>query len=233
AVLVPVLRLRHAGDYVHRHVAVLGQAAQAAEYLPAADVRQQDVEHHRDEALALQQADGLLAAAAVHAGEAVGLGLLGDHRGEVGVVLDDQHGRAAAAALWRRRQRVLGRPRRLQGRHRQAHDEARALPRCALQGDVAAQHLDQLAGDGQPQAGAAEAPTGGAVDLLEGLEDPLVLGRVDADAAVADDELQGLALLVQGYRRAVYGQLHFAVLGELEGIGQQVAQDLLQAPAVA
>ena len=232
AIAVPVLRLRHAGDDMYRHIAMLQQATQAPVDLPAADIRQENVEDHRDETLALQQGDGLLAGAAVHAGETMGLGLLGDHRGKVGVVLDDQHGRATARTQRRGIGRIVLAPGRLQGQHRQTHDEARALPRSTLQADLPAQYLDQLASDGQPQPGTAKAPAGGAVDLLEGLEDALMLRWVDADAAVANDELQGLALLVQRHRRVADGQLHLAMLGELEGVGQQVAQDLLQAPTV-
>ncbi|MCY1512553.1 hypothetical protein D9M68_470160 [compost metagenome] len=97
-VLVPVLGLGHAGDDVHRGGAVIGLAAQAAVDLPAADIGQQDVEDDRRETLVLEQADRLLAAAAVDAGEAVGLGFLGYHRGEVDVVFDYQHRGALATA---------------------------------------------------------------------------------------------------------------------------------------
>ena len=180
---------------MHRHIAMLQQATQAPVDLPATDIRQEDVEDHCDETLVLQQGDSLLAGAAVHAGETMGLGLLGDHRGKVGVVLDDQHGRATARTLRRGIGRIVLAPGRLQGQHRQTHDEARALPRSTLQADLPAQYLDQLASDGQPQPGTTEAPAGGAVDLLEGLEDALMLRRV-CRADSAEELVRMLDILV-------------------------------------
>jgi hypothetical protein len=58
---------------------------------------------------------------------------------------------------------------------RQVQREGAALARRAGQADLAAQQLGQLAADRQAQAGAAVLAAGGAVGLLEGLEDDLLL----------------------------------------------------------
>jgi hypothetical protein len=48
----------------------------------------------------------------------------------------------------------------------------------------------RCAGDREPQPGAAEAAGGGAVGLLEGLEDLAELGLAHADAGVRDGQQQ-------------------------------------------
>ena len=56
--------------------------------------------------------------------------------------------------------------------------ERRPAARLALDADPAAHELDEAPADGQPQAGAAEAPRGGSVGLREGLEQHVdLLGR--------------------------------------------------------
>src|SRR5205814_10465111 len=71
---------------------------------------------------------------------------------------------------------------------RQIEHEGAARSGDALDRDLAAEQCRQLAADGQPEAGAAEATTGRAVRLLERLEDDLLLVRGNADAGVRDDE---------------------------------------------
>src|SRR5262249_56238819 len=67
----------------------------------------------------------------------------------------------------------------------------RAAPAdVALDPDAAAHQLDQPGGDGQPEAGAAILPRRGAVRLGERGEDRLPLVRRDADAGVANLEVQ-------------------------------------------
>ncbi|MCY1520765.1 hypothetical protein D9M68_555520 [compost metagenome] len=96
--------------------------------------------------------------------------------------------------------------------------------------DLPTHHLDQVLADHQSEAGASVDAGGGCVALGEGLEQVgQALGR-DADAGVGDAETQlGRRLrLVQPA-----AQFDLAVLGELEGVGQQVEQDLAQADHVA
>ena len=52
--------------------------------------------------------------------------------------------------------------------------------------DLAAERLDELPGDRQPEPGAAVPPRGGGVGLGEGVEEPLACRRRDADAGVGD-----------------------------------------------
>ncbi|CAM5596205.1 hypothetical protein KAURM247S_05187 [Kitasatospora aureofaciens] len=107
----------------------------------------------------------------------------------------------------------------------------------ALDGDGAAEQEGDLTADGQPEAGAAVLAAGGAVGLLEGAEDGLqVLGR-DPDAGVghAEGEHRAAAPYAVGQFRVGGGldaQLDPAVFGELDGVGQQVAQHLAQAVVV-
>ena len=98
-----------------------------------------------------------------------------------------------------------------------------------------AQHAGQLLGDRQPQPGAAVLAAGGAVGLLERLEDHLQLAVGDADAGVAHRERDDHRRRVQR-RHAVHGaRRHRRHLegdvpgvGELHRVRQQVAQHLLQ-----
>jgi hypothetical protein len=62
---------------------------------------------------------------------------------------------------------------------------------------LAAQQAGDLAADRQAQARAAVLAAGGAVGLLEGLEDDPLLVLGNADAGVGDREGQHLARLVQ------------------------------------
>src|SRR5690606_547210 len=90
--------------------------------------------------------------------------------------------------------------------------------------------------DRQPEAGAAVEPARRRVGLLERLEDePLLLG-LDPDAGVADGEGddRGRAyerLALERLRVALERDLeaHAARLGELEGVREQVLEDLLEA----
>src|SRR5882762_1395355 len=85
-------------------------------------------------------------------------------------------------------------------------------------------------------AGGALTTAGSTVRLLESLKDDLLLVRGDTDAAVRNHEgnhLCGLVQLRAARRPAALGghdsQLYGALGGELEGVRQQVLQNLLQA----
>ncbi len=109
---------------------------------------------------------------------------------------------------------------------RQHQGEGAALARLAGHADIAAEQGGQVAGDRQAEAGAAIAAVGGAVGLAEGFEDALLLVRGNPDARVTHGKGNALA------RRAGYRQAHVALLGELDRVGQQILEDLLQALAV-
>ena len=76
------------------------------------------------------------------------------------------------------------------GGQRQRHREPERAARAglAVDPDRAAHRGDQLAGDGEPEAGAAELAGGRGVGLGEGVEQPLTVLVVDADAGVGDLE---------------------------------------------
>src|SRR5688572_7413625 len=120
-------------------------------------------------------------------------------------------------------------------RDRQVQREAAALARRALDGDLAAEQAADLATDRQAEPGAAVLAACRAVGLLEGLEDDAQLVGRNTDARVGDR--------VRGYNRrgterrvrrtpaaarAPDRQLDAALVRELEGVRQQVLQNLQQ-----
>src|SRR3954466_705470 len=118
---------------------------------------------------------------------------------------------------------------------RQIEGEGRSLARRALDVDLAAEEPRDLPTDREAEPRAAVLAAGGPVRLLERLEDDLLLVVRDADAGVLDVErdhrpgreqrgrLEPAAVLDRLY---AYG--HGPFLCELEGIREEVLQDLLQ-----
>src|SRR3546814_6752931 len=99
--------------------------------------------------------------------------------------------------------------------------------RCALVTGVQTCALpilqfDQGADQRQAKARALEAAVQLALDLHEGFEHPLLVGRRNADASVAHRQLQAIRgpLDLDGDLAARFGELH--------RVGQQVQQDLLR-----
>ena len=86
--------------------------------------------------------------------------------------------------------------------------------------------LHQLAGDGGAKAGAAKAARHAGVGLGERGEDAVQPVGGNADAGVAHRQLQLAAVLA-------YRQRDAAALGELDGVAQQVGEDLPHAQRVA
>ena len=123
---------------------------------------------------------------------------------------------------------------------RQVERERAALAGRADQPDLAAEQRRQLAADREAEAGAAVLAAGAGVGLLERLEDqPLLLGR-DADAGVGDldrdralHEPQNRMIRRPSGDHRLHPHRHLALRGELEGVRQQVLQNLLQALGVA
>ncbi|MNJ38136.1 hypothetical protein D3C77_329770 [compost metagenome] len=109
---------------------------------------------------------------------------------------------------------------------RQDQAEYTAFASAAVDTDLATEQACQIARDRQAQAGAAITPIGGAIGLVEGFEDTLLLVGGDANAAVAHREDH------TGARLIADRQANLPVLGEFHGIGQQVLENLLQALAV-
>ena len=122
---------------------------------------------------------------------------------------------------------------------RQVQRERAALAGGAAEADFAAQHPGDFTADRQPQARAAVLAAGRPVRLLERLEDDLLLFGRDADAGVANAEGEHRLGMVEplvlrapppAHRRDL--QRHTPALGELEGVGQQVLENLLEALGV-
>src|SRR5580693_3788878 len=118
---------------------------------------------------------------------------------------------------------------------RQEERERAALAGGRDELDLAAEHARDLPADREPEAGAAVLAAGRAVRLLERLEDDLLLVGLDADARVADGERDGAPgareALVLRAPAGVDGldlERHPPALGELEGVGEQVLDDLLE-----
>src|ERR1022692_4040802 len=70
----------------------------------------------------------------------------------------------------------------------QVHGERAALSERALEGELAAEQMNDLAADRKAQSGTAVLAGRSAVGLREGLEDAVLQPRLDADAGVADAE---------------------------------------------
>ena len=118
---------------------------------------------------------------------------------------------------------------------RQVERECAADARRAAQLDFAAEQARQLAADRKPQSGAAIFAAGAGVGLLECLENDLLLLGRNADAGIGDLEGDdGLRLAENRVcrgpadRRGRNLELNAAAVGELERVGQQVLQHLLQ-----
>ena len=112
------------------------------------------------------------------------------------------------------------------------------FPSSLVEGELAAEQIDQIAADREAEAGSAVLASGGAVSLRERLEDRRLQLLLDPDAGIADgqrDDRAGLAeALVAGLQPPSWRELqrHLAVVGELEGVREQVVEDLAQAVSV-
>src|SRR6185312_13144190 len=98
--------------------------------------------------------------------------------------------------------------------------EGRPASRRAHQLDPAAEQRGERARQTQSETAAVHAPLQAAVDLRELLEDALLIRGRDADAGVPDIEAHRVSDL-DARRHA-----DLAALGELDGVRQQVAQNL-------
>ena len=108
--------------------------------------------------------------------------------------------------------------------------EHAALAELAGGDDVAAHQAGEIAADGEPEARATELARGRAVGLGEWIEYRFHLVRRDTDAVV--HHVDGEARLVTG-RAHVQNYFDAAFIGKLDGVGDQVGDDLAQARGIA
>src|SRR5262245_38334660 len=102
--------------------------------------------------------------------------------------------------------------------------------------DLAAEQVRQLAADREAEAGSTVLAAGAGIGLLERLEDDLLLLERDADAGIGHFERDYGRRLAQhrmigapAAERQRHVEAHAAVLGELEGVREQILEYLLQA----
>src|SRR5712691_1687414 len=97
----------------------------------------------------------------------------------------------------------------------------------AFDPDAAAVHFDDVLGDGEAQAGAAELAGARSVDAIEALEDARLVGGGDADAGIGDGE--------DDFGAAGFGADRDLAARErvLRGVVEQILQDFREAAAVA
>ncbi len=109
---------------------------------------------------------------------------------------------------------------------RQREPEAAANTGRAVDAYLAVHLFDQLAGDGQAKARAAELPGGRAVGLGEGLEDAFQVLAGDADAGIGDPEHQPRVRIATS--DGVDLDPDFAGRGEFDRVADQIGQYLAE-----
>ncbi len=100
-----------------------------------------------------------------------------------------------------------------------------------MHANLAAHAQDQLPGDRQAQPGAAVAPRGGAVGLGEFLEEFGEGFGTHPDARVPHGKAQGR--LGRAARDAFEADVDGAGIGELQGVADQIDEDLLEPTGIA
>src|SRR6185436_12533888 len=109
--------------------------------------------------------------------------------------------------------------------------ERAARADLGLDRDPAAHQVEQAAADRQAEARAAVTAADAAVGLAEALEERGQRRLVDADAGVRDGDLEEDAIVAE--LAVVDLDHHRALLGELDGVADQVEEHLAHPPFVA
>src|SRR5258708_16931 len=92
--------------------------------------------------------------------------------------------------------------------------------RLTLNPDPATHHFNDPRADRQTQAGAPKSARGRSVSLREGPKNDILFFRRDANASVSHQEFQRHALIRRFH--TADAKAHFAALGKLDGIPQQI-----------
>ncbi len=106
-----------------------------------------------------------------------------------------------------------------------------AFVRDAVDADLAAHLLDQPLGDDQPETGPTGLARQGVVRLAERLEERahVLVGQPDAGVLHADAQLRAVGPLILDHGAHDDG----ALVGELDGVADQVGQHLLEPQRIA
>ena len=113
------------------------------------------------------------------------------------------------------------------------YDEFAALARFAFDRDGAAHHIHDVLGDGHTQAGTLNAADGGAFLPAERLKDVLLELFAHTNAIVLDAELIAATALGRTVLLGNADADRTACGSELDGVGQNVQQDLVQPGLIA
>src|SRR5216684_7956749 len=105
--------------------------------------------------------------------------------------------------------------------------ESTALAQSALEPDAPTHAIDQLRDDRQAQPSATKPPAGRNISLRKSFEDELLFFRRNSDPCIGDAEVQNNAILVLRLFAHLYDNA--AALGKLEGIADEIEENLSQA----
>ena len=100
-----------------------------------------------------------------------------------------------------------------------------------MEGDIAAHLAHQFLRDHQPQPCAAVASGDAGIGLAEGLEQTGLIALRNTDAGIANLDLNLYLVIADG--ALFYQHVNVAVFGELDGVTDQIGNDLLQTQRVA
>src|SRR5438093_905909 len=89
---------------------------------------------------------------------------------------------------------------------------------------IACAKASQAGGDAETESGASESARSGAIDLGESIKDFSLLFQGDADTCIGNAEMQ--ANMLGGVPFTSHANHDFALMGELDGIAEEVEQDL-------
>ncbi len=237
--ILPILR-QHAGGHGHHgQIRPVFHAANVLGGFQTIHDWHLDIHEHQVEGLFMESGQSFFAILRHDHRGAAFLEQLARHFPIDGIVLDQQQATPSQVGISgtldaRPRSTPVGLPGStlvsglFQGRGKAEHT---ARGRQAFHPDMSLHQIHQTAADGQSQTGAAKAAGGGAVGLLERLEEAGLLLRTQADACIPHFEFQDGDLLV--LPDPMNGYHHLTGLGELDGIAYQIDEDLAQAQGIA
>src|SRR5450830_1635725 len=220
------------GDNHHRHGGELRHLLDAAQYFPAIHAGQHDVECDEFRNVVRQPFQRLLAGSRAGYAQAFNFKLTGEQPGGGWIILNDEYGRVIRYILdcqcvqcilrgWRLRGGWLGRSH-FRIPPRNSRPEPRAFAHFAYQTHAAPVQFDQTLDHHQTQPCALVLARERAVDLDERLEQLCLIFDADADAGIADSNLQHVVNALRAECDSA------AIRSELDGIGQQVVDNLLE-----